>query len=349
MVTTRSFRLRLTAGLLGIGIAVSVSPAVGAAADPAPERQAACPEASLQVEDLTAVPAVACDLAGTEVELPNGSAARVPLAGKTVTASFVYAQASADAYGEVTVANEGTAGVAVRLVPIGGQGRALEFGHADALTRLDESTTEVSARAATASTTAAAAIPSACSDTRYSTSGTKFASTYQWRYNSTNQTAPSGLARAQDAVSTVAVGITRCNQVLSNGATQTYLGTTGLSPDIDLNGFCNAADGTNTIGWGTLPGGTLMVTCFWSSGGITSEADTKINKVFSWFSGSTPSDCSGTKYDIQGVLTHEMGHAFGLDHVYSSNLVMKPNPGLCDTDMRRLGLGDGLGLQALYG
>ena len=58
-------------------------------------------------------------------------------------------------------------------------------------------------------------------------------------------------------------------------------------------------------------------------------------------------DVGGT-LDLESVLTHELGHAYGLDHVYSGNMTMYPATVTCTSVSRTLGLGDVLGLRRLY-
>lgn len=55
--------------------------------------------------------------------------------------------------------------------------------------------------------------------------------------------------------------------------------------------------------------------------------------------------------DLEGLLTHELGHAFGLDHpngVSAANLTMYFSSASCSSAYRTLGLGDVLGLRRLY-
>jgi hypothetical protein len=63
-------------------------------------------------------------------------------------------------------------------------------------------------------------------------------------------------------------------------------------------------------------------------------------------------DGNASSVDIQGVATHEMGHVVGIDHTNapaSACLTMYKFSSLGETQKRTLGLGDKLGMDALYG
>src|SRR5204862_184031 len=74
----------------------------------------------------------------------------------------------------------------------------------------------------------------------------------------------------------------------------------------------------NTFPWDP---GTLAVTLsyFSSSTGIISEGDILFNPSQAWSTSGEPG-----RYDIQSVLTHEIGHFLGLDHSAMISSVMVP-------------------------
>lgn len=58
-----------------------------------------------------------------------------------------------------------------------------------------------------------------------------------------------------------------------------------------------------------------------------------------------------SRCDLQALVTHELGHYFGLRHVSESKhplMTMSPLLGPCTAAERTLGLGDMLGLESLY-
>ena len=80
------------------------------------------------------------------------------------------------------------------------------------------------------------------------------------------------------------------------------------------------------------------------------KSDIRPNKADHRWYASKPASCSG-RYDLQGVLTHEGGHAFGLAHVSESShpaLTLSGAIGACDSSARTLGLGDVRALRQLY-
>jgi hypothetical protein len=134
------------------------------------------------------------------------------------------------------------------------------------------------------------------------------------------------------------------------GVAYRYLGSTDTGPNIVSSGGCGSRDNKNVVGFGTLPPGMLALTCWWASGGSMIEADMRLNKAnFLWVV-SVGSGCSN-KFSVEGVATHEFGHAFGMAHVdegLHGSLTMSPTIYACQGSETTLGRGDVLGLQSKY-
>lgn len=78
------------------------------------------------------------------------------------------------------------------------------------------------------------------------------------------------------------------------------------------------------------------------------EADIELdNDANVWTTNGAGPGCS-TEYDLEGALTHEFGHWFGLDHVSDTHQTMLRAVSPCFIGFRTLGKGDVLGLQARY-
>lgn len=195
--------------------------------------------------------------------------------------------------------------------------------------------------------------PSACSDTAHTFTGWTVSGSFHWYFNKSSTPSEVNADNAETAV----LNATRawpqetndCGRSDAVSASQFYEGVTTQGVNIDTQGQCTTNDGLNVIGFGTLPSGTVGETCTWFSGGTVVESDARLNKgVYDWTANPTGS-CSN-KYDVQSVATHERGHTFGLDHPGSghANLTMYAFAFTCDTRARTLGLGDMLGVEALY-
>jgi hypothetical protein len=120
-----------------------------------------------------------------------------------------------------------------------------------------------------------------------------------------------------------------------------YLGPTpNTVGEADLTNIVSFAD--STFPWST---GTLAVTLnyFSASTGVTREADILFNPSQSW---STSGEFG--KYDIQGVLTHEIGHFLGLDHSGMVSSVMTPFGAPSVVDQRILQYDDAAGVTEIY-
>lgn len=188
-----------------------------------------------------------------------------------------------------------------------------------------------------------------------STSSTKFYgyywnSSWSWRYNSANQADTSALSAIQSAYNLWSTGVDRCTGVVYNSTfVNAYLGATSKTPAINSSGACGAADTFNTVGWGVLPTPTIALTCTWVYASIASESDMKFNSNLLFYTGSSTSGCSGSRYDLREIAAHEAGHVVGLDHsTQTDQQLLKPQFGYCETNQRLLAPGDVYGLMVLY-
>jgi hypothetical protein len=122
-----------------------------------------------------------------------------------------------------------------------------------------------------------------------------------------------------------------------------YVGTTAQSTS------CSVMDGRNVVGFRGLPDGFAARTCWWYSDGHIIEVDIQINSKLRW--ATSLAGCR-SQLMLEAVMTHEVGHAFGVGHVDESThgrLTMSTNlDGLCTNREATLGLGDLLALEALY-
>jgi len=146
--------------------------------------------------------------------------------------------------------------------------------------------------------------------------------------------------------------ITNANKAVTAGvATVDGFVTTRTFSRRDATSQTNPCTGLpNTIAWTAIdgPGKTVAATtfCFFLATKEIVGFDMIIDQSESWSIGSTP-----TTLDVQNVATHEFGHAVGLAHVQSPLdvcLTMYPFVAFGEIQKRTLGLGDKLGMQALY-
>lgn len=99
---------------------------------------------------------------------------------------------------------------------------------------------------------------------------------------------------------------------LNSKVTMNYAGATSVNRAVK--------DGQNIIAWGRTSGSALGVTYIWYQNGVASEVDTIMNNKFSWNWGDGGASCAWTSvYDAQNILTHELGHWFGLDDFYTTD------------------------------
>jgi matrixin len=186
-----------------------------------------------------------------------------------------------------------------------------------------------------------------------------------WFFN--RASAPTDLAGFTDAETAIRYGTTNiltennnCGFSDAMNGSAKYLGNTSKRAEMDAQGNCQgflARDGANVVDFGDLPVNGTVITlgtaCVWyySAIGEISEADVRLNKVDAKWTTSPGTNCSN-RYDVESVATHEVGHAYGMDHVSESthaNLTMSTNiNGPCELSERTLGWGSWSILSTYY-
>lgn len=138
-----------------------------------------------------------------------------------------------------------------------------------------------------------------------------------------------------------------------------YAGSTTTQPDINTTWgpglYCDArTDGKNVIKFTKMSSPdwqTIAMACLTEKSGSADpylhDADIAINAHLQYFT-TMPSGCSGRRFDLQGILTHEMGHTVGLGHPDDVAQTMYKRGKPCSYSMRSLGRGDSNGLRKLY-
>jgi hypothetical protein len=200
-----------------------------------------------------------------------------------------------------------------------------------------------------------------CSDATGNFLGMWWRGAVPWRIN--DGTIPAYLSdhgavtnALRSAGETVASGRNDCGLPQNLNLAETFLGGTGRTAEVTGAGGCGQRDGTSAVSFGHLNPGLLAVTCIWwfddKAGGRSVEADILIDDAPGlFFLSNAPQGCNG-QWDLEGVITHEFGHVFGLGHVSSAqhgDLTMTDALPDCSTAYRGLGLGDYLALKNRYG
>ncbi len=194
---------------------------------------------------------------------------------------------------------------------------------------------------------AAATSPGACSDRAYQLTGGRWTTALRWSFRAGST--PAGLGRDALAATlrrsfgNIVNARNSCGRADGVSAKASYLGTTSSKPS------CVNMDGRNVVGFRALPSDVLARTCWWTMNGRIVEADIQINSALPW--ATSLASCS-REYMLEAVMTHEVGHAFGLGHVGEARhgrLTMSTRlDGACNNQEATLGLGDVRGLEALY-
>ncbi len=200
----------------------------------------------------------------------------------------------------------------------------------------------------------AQAAPDACRDSAYSRMGGAWDRPWRWRFHAAST--PDVLdpdaveAVLRRSAANVVRGRNDCGRPDGIGAAARFAGRTGRAPGVTRTGRCGTRDGVNAVGFGRLPDGYAGITCVWTVNATIIEADIRLARGIPW--ALAPDACVGAPL-LEAVATHEVGHVFGLGHVGEERhgrLTMSVRlDGACDDAESTLGLGDLLGMEAIYG
>jgi hypothetical protein len=172
---------------------------------------------------------------------------------------------------------------------------------------------------------------------------------------------PAGGTQAQTAGALNAAGSTWTNETspcysqdLSRAPLVQSLGTTTYESDmqiVDGKSTCAARDGVSTLDAGNLDGGYVGLNCTWYDGsGFVIESDIRLNTTDYSFTYTPGSGCT-SQYDVESVITHEVGHTLGLkdkggaENAYQT---MYESSFRCKSFARNLGKSDVWHLRARY-
>lgn len=179
-----------------------------------------------------------------------------------------------------------------------------------------------------------------------------------------SMTAAESLTAIKAGTRNIVTGNNDCQLPDPLSQTAPYKGATTRGTGISVAGtgssrtnMCGRANGVNVVDFGSLAG-ELGLTCWRIRMNTIDfryyivEADIRLMKSAPWTLSPNDPACSN-RFDLQGLVTHERGHAFGLDHADSgrdahSHQTMYVAPYPCSSYWRTLGLGDHSGLAFLY-
>lgn len=155
---------------------------------------------------------------------------------------------------------------------------------------------------------------------------------YNWYYNPANQ--PANLS-TEAVLITIQIAASRWAQMCN--LTFNYLGFSTAN----RNFVDSAVDRINVIGWQQFPTSQNRSDglTYWNyTGTAMTDADIFLNTFYAW-----------TLDDVDAVITHELGHAIGLQHSNISESIMFANPYHSNSYLKTLRGDDAAGCTALYG
>jgi hypothetical protein len=355
---------------IGTALVMSTAWSLVSVAGPANAAAVDCPtEEQIPAEDLqSGENAAACDLIG-RVVLLNDLSVYVPDPGEGITAQAESATGEDATSLTVETSLDGTVTAVIGDVPDPGSqnpdpavgtdssGASEAFEETDAVTEVGEVVDpDFDPLAVT--------LPRACRMSEYNFLG------HMWDANETakflvnntearpsNITAAKFLAVAKAAASHISGGHNDCDIASNPAINIAFSALTTYNSNINgAENRCAAdGDGRNTVDFGNLTS-FLALTCTrhknqpgWTYRKIT-ESDIRMdNTSVSWV--TTTSGCTGNKYDMEAVATHEFGHWVGMGHVADdgdSDLTMSVHTASCNASARTLGKGDLKGLKVPY-
>lgn len=197
--------------------------------------------------------------------------------------------------------------------------------------------------------------PDKCADSAYSVmGGANWPAAYDWRFRTASTpkylTPTKALRALKLSISNITKSHNECGMADEVSASSRYLGSTDLASDASFTAGCGAPSMQNVTEFAPIDGTNILaVTCVYSAGPNIVAASVRINTNIAWTLRRV--GCTSA-YGLLATMTHEYGHAFGLSHVEETehrNLTMSSaiNDD-CSSFESNLGLGDVLGLRALY-
>ena len=198
-----------------------------------------------------------------------------------------------------------------------------------------------------------AAILPVCEDRAFRLTGGHWNQAVHWTFMSDSTPAGMNVAATESVLARSFDNITSadndCGRADNVSAHNVYDGRSGRAPGVTGAAKCSIGDGHNAVGFGRLPRGVLAATCTRHVGNRIVEADIRINSHVNW--ALSPQSCSKQEL-LEPTVTHEVGHVYGLAHVSERRhplmTMSRASDGPCSNAASTLGLGDMLGLEALY-
>lgn len=283
------------------------------------------------------VPETASDHRPGDVVTDHGVGAVVPQPGHEIRAEAILADGSIQEFGIRTA--------------LDGRVTLLHFGDESAqAARPGDQLSEGGTPAATS--------PAPCDDNAYSVGADKVTSNFSWMFKISST--PSYLDQTgtkndlKAGTDNITSAFNDCGRADNVSATNSYAQDTTMNVNITSSATCETPDDYSVVTFGDLSGSSvdpLAVECTDVESGSIVASDVKFEgNLYTWTL-EPGSNCSGSKWDVESVMTHERGHSFGLEHVAESShpyLTMSKRIRPCSVGARTLGLGDMLGLEALY-